>query len=168
MMASFAQTLNQKLAFAGVLLAQSQSSDQSALSEQACLESACFQLYAAYRLYLRELAYQYALPDQAFESAEQLQQVFFEDQRMSPEVGEVMELLGRRNSWLTTLLLSYGQLFEPSGNETAVISAQDEANANVINAIQLDVKALSAERLKASLSSFHELLQRHRQSMQEC
>ena len=168
MIDTFAQAVNQKMAFASALLAQSQLPARSPVLEKACLESACFQMYAAYRLYLRELAQQYVLPDESFEDAEALQQAFFQDQRISPEVAELIELLGRNGSWLSGLLRNYRLLFERSGAGRSLSQTPGSDVGGLIGTVQLSAESLSVEDLSGCLTSFQDVLQRQRQSMLEC
>lgn len=127
-MASLASQVNQQLYHADLLLQLQQ--QQTAVAVQQALDNAAVNaLYAAYRLFLLELADSCKLR-QPVQSSRQLQDILQQEQRSHASVEMLLRLEADGSSWLATLLQAHRSLLGEQ-KKTAVTSAPDASHIGV-------------------------------------
>ena len=162
---------NQKLFFAGLALEAMARAEQSqALNAQGLIqaerESALFHLYGALLGLCHEIAGFYRLP-----VAATVEQALAEEALNNiaiPEVGEMLELVSHRETWLTQLLAAYADLFRPP---VAKKTVKTDVTQPLIQAVSLDEPepiALSREALQAWRQDLKDLVRRFRDALSEC
>ena len=167
----FLPAVNQKLYFSDLLLQQigrnSPAAGRQAENLQLALcQSILFQLEAAYRLYLREVAttYRHSAAD-TISSVEELVAAMASMGKSPSEAGELVNLEADKASWLAKMLYAHDRLLE--------VEPQDVVNtASPIAVVQIDQgeerHELSADLLEEWLGAFRDLIERHREHMVEC
>ncbi|QXH37382.1 DUF6586 family protein [Pseudomonas muyukensis] len=162
---------NQKLFFAGLALESMARAEQSqALNAQGLIqaerESALFHLYGALLGLCHEIAGFYRLP-----VAATVEQALAEEALNSiaiPEVGEMLELVSQRETWLAQLLAAYADLFRPP---VAKKTVKTDVTQPLIQAVSLDEPepvALSRDALQAWRQDLKDLVRRFRDALSEC
>ncbi len=166
----FVSVVNQKRVFAELLLGSAGQAEGQKHLQQALLQSAVFQLAAAYTLYLGEIAATYQCPNaesigdlQALEGALRAQ-----DQEPA-ETRELDDLNRRPDSWLSQLLDCRQSLTALAPAPGGYAAPADDGNriAAVSSAERYDWSSLAAAQVQGWLESFNELVARHRESMTE-
>ncbi|MCO7520396.1 MULTISPECIES: DUF6586 family protein [unclassified Pseudomonas] len=162
---------NQKLFFAGLALESMARAEQSqALNAQGLIqaerESALFHLYGGLLGLCHEIAGFYRLP-----VAATVEQALAEEALNSiaiPEVGEMLELVSQRETWLAQLLAAYADLFRPP---VAKKTVKTDVTQPLIQAVSLDEPepvALSRDALQAWRQDLKDLVRRFRDALSEC
>lgn len=170
-MNSFLPAVNQKLYFSDLLLQQVDRNLRPGVGSAANLQlalcqSALFQLDAAYRLYVREVAttYRYSAAE-TISSAEGLIEAMESIGKSPSEAGELANLEADKESWLANMLDAHDRLLGVRPQE--VVNA-----ASPIAVVQIDQgedrHELSADVLNGWLEAFRDLIERHREHMVEC
>lgn len=167
----FLPAVNQKLYFCDLLLQQVDRDQTHVVGPAANLQlalcqSALFQLEAAYRLYLREVATTYRhRAAETISSVGELIAAMASIGQSPSEAGELANLEADKGSWLANMLNARDRLLEVCPQE--VVNA-----ASPIAVVQIepgeDRRELSADVLNGWLEAFRSIIERHREHMVEC
>ncbi len=160
---------NQKLYFAGLALESWRAALQLSVvttqgRAQAEQEAALFHLHGALLALCHEVAGYYHLPHADAVQVEQVLDAQCLADRPSPELNELAELAGRRDSWLGQLMRAYLRLLQPP---------RQPANAKqswaLIPAINVDEEEerLTPEVFEVWRGELKTLVQRFRESLSE-
>lgn len=167
----FLPAVNQKLYFCSLLLRQIDPKLPPAVGAAANLQlalcqSALFQLEAAYRLYLREVASTYRhRAAETIVSVEALIAAMESIGKSPSEVWELANLEANKESWLAKMLCAHDRLFQVLSQEAASVASP----IAVVQIDQVEDKLeLSAELLAGWLDDFRALIERQREQMVEC
>ena len=136
------------------------------LESAAFCEAALMQLWRAYRAFLGELAFQLQLGFEP-ETASELEQRTRAAGKACAEVGELVDLLAKHDSWLSQLQEAWLDIWRFSGANRAQPAEQAQnliplSNLSTIAPVVLDRDSL--QRWRAALK---ELVQRHRAHTEE-
>ncbi|MBF8781107.1 DUF6586 family protein [Pseudomonas fulva] len=163
---------NQKLFFAGLALdSMAKASLSTAMNAQGLVqaerEAALFHLYGALLGLCHEIAGFYRLAQASAPRVE----AFLDEQGLQgvaiPEMAELMELAGQRETWLAHLLQAYRGLFLPPQPER---TAKGDVAVPLIQAVNLEpaVPPLSHEVLEEWRGNLKSLVRRFRDALSEC
>ena len=164
----FVTVVNQKRVFAELLLDSAGQAQGQKHLQQALLQSAVFQLAAAYRLYLGEIAATYQCPNaEAIDDLQSLEGALGAQDKEPAETRELSDLNRRPESWLSQLLDCRQSLTALAPAGQALPADDGNRIAAVSSAERYDWSSLSAEQLRDWLGAFNALVSRHRESMTE-
>jgi len=163
----YLSVVNQRLYFCRLLLEQLESAGgtSSPMLERALWQSALYQLESAYRFYLCEVAstYRCRQPEQIHSVTELVAALELMGKHPS-EAQEIANLEQLPGSWLFQLLSAYRQML--------VIQQEQVSEQSPIAVVQIrpesEIQDLNTDVLNTWRESFNELIERHRQHMQEC
>lgn len=167
--------VNQKLAYAKVILADMASSAENAvthkLHQQALAEGVLHHLAMAFHFYLREIADQYRIKNTAaINSLDDLLKAL-DLQGLSPsEVTELAALRDEKGSWLNSLQIQKNALFKSPEKQKEKKAFVTEAAVELVSAVEInevEPSVLSLELLSSLTSDFSELIKRHRNTYAE-
>ncbi|BFM16094.1 hypothetical protein R50073_22770 [Maricurvus nonylphenolicus] len=166
--------VNQKMAYIRQLLSFAKADPENLSQRQsnaAIADAACLELAVAYRCFLRELASHYRVANpQAIDSALVALQGVEALSVASPEVQEcnsLEQLQGGSESWLADTLHYAAQALNPVPTADDVKS---QAAVQLISAVDLSKggqESLTAAAVKGWFIAFCELVERHREGLQE-
>lgn len=167
-MNTYLSAVNQRRYFASLLLEQLVSLEGSGcnpLLTQALCQSVLYQLQAAYRFYLREVAttYKCRAPEQ-IQTVEALIEALQAMGKHPAEASEMANLEQQAGSWLYELLSAYRTL---SSVQQEQVSQQSQIAVVQVTA-EREAPELGCELLSSWRDAFDELIERHRQHMLEC
>jgi len=167
-MNAYISAVNQKVAYAELLLAQARAASAQHHLHQALLQSFAFQLELAYRFYLREIADNYQCKNAP--EINDLWALIAHLQLMGKnpaETREIYNLNGDPCSWLSELQVCCRANSQPP-EQPKTTGASD---GNFIPAVSLsqryDWSCLSVDLVEPWLRAFSDLVERHRQAMVE-
>lgn len=165
---------NQKLYFAGIALEALAKAEEGTVINAAALaqaerEAALFHLYGALLGLCHEIAGYYHLAGASSVQAE----VFLTSEALAaapnPQLGELVELAGNRDTWLATLLKAYGALWQPP---RAPSKPKGDVTKPLIQAINLDAPATAPELTRETMEGWRQQLKslalRFRDGLSEC
>lgn len=165
---------NQKIYFAGLSLeALARAEDGRAMNSPALMqagrESALFHLYGALLGLCHEIAGFYRLPQASAPRAEALLNREVLESIAIPELAEMIELAGNRETWLAQLLAAHSALFQPP---RAPRKPKGDVTQPLIHAINLDEEDIPEELSREELESWRQNLKglalRFREGLNEC
>ncbi|MFW9081202.1 DUF6586 family protein [Pseudomonas sp. P2757] len=165
---------NQKIYFAGLSLeALARAEDGRAMNSPALMqagrESALFHLYGALLGLCHEIAGFYRLPQASAPRAEALLNREVLESIAIPELAEMIELAGNRETWLAQLLAAHSALFQPP---RAPRKPKGDVTQPLIQAVNLDEEntpeELSREELESWRQNLKGLALRFREGLNEC
>ncbi|WP_426237974.1 DUF6586 family protein [Pseudomonas sp. TWP3-2] len=165
---------NQKIYFAGLSLeALARAEDGRAMNSPALMqagrESALFHLYGALLGLCHEIAGFYRLPQASAPRAEALLNREVLESIAIPELSEMIELAGNRETWLAQLLAAHSALFQPP---RAPRKLKGDVTQPLIQAVNLDEEntpeELSREELESWRQNLKGLALRFREGLNEC
>lgn len=166
-MPSHLSLVNQKLNFAASLVELLRKSAGHRVQRLALAESLVHQLYMALHFYQRELGENNALDAQKIDSLEDLVHALALREKTPSEVAELQNLASEPDSWLSTLLARYRQLFISPLKPQVHKAAADE---NLIAVIDISTQSSSPspepdiELLESWISQFKALVVRQRET----
>jgi hypothetical protein len=168
--------VNQKMAYAGSIIAllnpsQCNAKTESKLQQQALGEAAVFHLAMAVHFYLRELADHYRIKNlSAINSVEDLAAVLQQADRVSSESCELLSLVQTNGAWLNQLTQYYDQLFKSPEKPKEKKAFGSE---NLIELVELaefedsSSQPITHQLLTSWLDSFRALIIRQRDTSAE-
>jgi hypothetical protein len=164
----YLSVVNQRLHFGRLLLQQlppAGDAPSKRMLELALCQSVLYQLESAYRFYLREIAstYRCRTPEQ-IGNVEGLVADLQAMGKHPAEASELANLESTSGTWLNQLLAAYRQVRTVQQEQTS----QQSPIAVVQMSADMEPVELDVEGLKTWLAAFVELVERHRQHMQEC
>ena len=168
--------VNQKLAYATILLADMESEGSIGaykLRQSALAEATVHHLSIAFHFYLREIADQYRVKStSAIDSITDLANMLDSKGFNPSEVTELTRLKEEAGSWLNLLLAQKRLLFQSPERqkEKKAFPANKEAMLELVNAIEIsepEPLLLSHQLLSEWLACFREMLERHRDTYAE-
>ena len=161
----FSSSVNQKIYFAKLLVNAGKSSDGNLIHlELAMSQSAVFQLFCAYQLYLNEIAANYrAATDPPMINVAHLSEALVAIDKHPAEAQELALLEQQRGSWLNQLLYYYSSVVE-----TSSLANNEETNRIPLQSIENTIPALNYSVIERIIAGFTELIDRQRELMLEC
>ena len=161
----YSSSVNQKLYFAKLLVNAGKSSDGSLVHlELALSQSAVFQLFCAYQLYLNEIAANYrAATDPPIINVAQLCEALLNIDKHPAEAQELSHLEQQPGSWLNQLLSCYSSVIE-----TSSLANNEVAGRIPLQSIDKPSGALKYSTIEQIIAGFTELIERQRELMLEC
>ena len=169
-MQSIASAVNQKAAFAELLLQAADDDSVGRHLQQALLQSAALQLGAAYRFFLAEIGAAYQCKNPAEISELSILLTLLQAQGKSPsETTEIGNLDQQPSSWLGQLRSCCKAIESLPQSNAAGGEPIVDTNRIAVHAMSEaeDWSLLTNTQLRQWLGSFGELVERHRQSMVE-
>ncbi|MDH0748666.1 PasA protein [Pseudomonas sp. GD03842] len=164
---------NQKLFFAGLALdAMAKASASTAMNAQGLLqaerEAAVFHLYGALLGLCHEIAGFYRLPQATTARAEDLLTPKVLEAIAIPEMAELVELAGQRETWLAQLLGAYGALFQPPREPKKPKADVTQPLIIAVAVEEVDAEELTREEMESWRQQLKGLAIRFREGLSEC